>query len=105
MKRVSFFAVTSFAVAVLALFEASPARAADPDWDQINKSAVDLLQRYVRIESIDPRRIPRRPPISSSIFSKRTVLKRSFTRAVPMDRPIWWRASPAAITRKNRCCS
>ena len=54
MKRVSFFAVTSFAVAVLALFEASPARAADPDWDQINKSAVDLLQRYVRIESIDP---------------------------------------------------
>ena len=54
MKRVSFFAVTSFAVAVLALFEASLARAADPDWDQINKSAVDLLQRYVRIESIDP---------------------------------------------------
>jgi hypothetical protein len=43
-----------FAVVTIALFSALPARAADPDWDQINKSAVDLLQRYVRIESIDP---------------------------------------------------
>ena len=30
------------------------APAADPDWDQIGRTALDLLQRYVRIESIDP---------------------------------------------------
>ena len=42
--------VSLIAVAVIALFESSAALAADPDWDQINKSAVDLLQRYVRIE-------------------------------------------------------
>ena len=30
------------------------APAADPDWDQIGKTALDLLQQYVRIESIDP---------------------------------------------------
>jgi len=54
MKRVSLFVVAPFVIAAMALFEASPARAADPNWDQINKSAVDLLQRYIRIESIDP---------------------------------------------------
>ena len=43
-----------FAVAVTALLGALPAAAAEPDWERINKSAVDLLQRYVRIESIDP---------------------------------------------------
>lgn len=28
--------------------------AAEPDWDRIGQNALDLLQRYVRIESIDP---------------------------------------------------
>ena len=49
MKRVSLFAVT-----VMTLLAPSPAPAAEPDWEQIDKSAVDLLQRYIRIESIDP---------------------------------------------------
>ncbi len=35
-------------------FAAAVAFAAEPDWDQIGKTSVDLLQRYVRIESIDP---------------------------------------------------
>ena len=33
---------------------AALASAAEPDWDQINRSAVDLLQQYIRIESINP---------------------------------------------------
>src|SRR5258708_341012 len=49
MKRASLFAM-----AVIALSGALPAAAAEPDWDHINQSAVDLLQRYIRIESIDP---------------------------------------------------
>src|SRR5690349_24894411 len=48
MKRTLLFVVGVMALGVL------PAAAADPDWDQINQSAVDLLQRYIRIESIDP---------------------------------------------------
>jgi len=43
-----------FAAALMALSGALPAPATDPDWDRINQSAVDLLQRYIRIESIDP---------------------------------------------------
>src|SRR5690242_8681793 len=43
-----------FAMALMALLRASAAASAEPDWDQINHSAVDLLQRYIRIESIDP---------------------------------------------------
>src|SRR5258706_3020996 len=49
MRRASLFAV-----AVMALVGALRAPAAEPDWYQIDKSAVDLLQRYIRIESIDP---------------------------------------------------
>src|SRR2546430_2371462 len=49
MKRVSLFAI-----GVIALLGAWPVAAAEPDWDHINQSAVDLLQRYIRIESIDP---------------------------------------------------
>jgi hypothetical protein len=60
-----------FAVVTMALFAASPAPAADPDWDQINKSAVDLLQRYVRIESIDPRNDRDRAGRNSPHFSKK----------------------------------
>jgi acetylornithine deacetylase/succinyl-diaminopimelate desuccinylase-like protein len=33
---------------------ASVAFAAEPDWDRIGETALDLLQKYVRIESIDP---------------------------------------------------
>ena len=41
-------------VASLLFLVAALAPAADPDWDQIGRTALDLLQRYVRIESIDP---------------------------------------------------
>ena len=40
-------------LALLVLF-AALASAAEPDWAQIEKSAVDLLQQYIRIESINP---------------------------------------------------
>jgi acetylornithine deacetylase/succinyl-diaminopimelate desuccinylase-like protein len=33
---------------------AALAVAADPDWKQIDLSALDLLQQYIRIQSIDP---------------------------------------------------
>ena len=35
-------------------FLAAPAAAAEPDWPEIERSAVALLQQYIRIESIDP---------------------------------------------------
>jgi acetylornithine deacetylase/succinyl-diaminopimelate desuccinylase-like protein len=42
-------------VALLVLFLiATVAGAADPDWNQIDRSALDLLQQYIRIESINP---------------------------------------------------
>jgi len=40
-------------LALLVLF-AALAYAAEPDWPRIEKSAVDLLQQYIRIESINP---------------------------------------------------
>jgi len=40
-------------LALLVLF-AALAYAAEPDWVQIEKQAVDLLQQYIRIESINP---------------------------------------------------
>ena len=40
-------------VAIFALM-AILASAAEPDWDQVNRSAVDLLQQYIRIESVNP---------------------------------------------------
>ncbi len=43
MLRVAIFALTAML-----------ASAAEPDWDQMNRSAVDLLQQYIRIESINP---------------------------------------------------
>lgn len=46
--------VSLFAVAAMALLGTPPVPAAEPDWNQIDRSAVDLLQRYIRIESIDP---------------------------------------------------
>ncbi len=39
---------------LLVALMAAVVSAAEPDWDQINRSAVDLLQQYIRIESIDP---------------------------------------------------
>jgi len=39
---------------LLVALTAAVVSAAEPDWDQINRSAVDLLQQYIRIESIDP---------------------------------------------------
>jgi acetylornithine deacetylase/succinyl-diaminopimelate desuccinylase-like protein len=41
-------------LASLFLIAASACLAADPDWDRIGQTALDLLQQYVRIESIDP---------------------------------------------------
>ncbi len=40
----------------LALFLCAslPAQGADPDWTKWNAYAVDLLQRYIRIPTIDP---------------------------------------------------
>lgn len=39
---------------LLLLSFAAPGFAADPDWPAIEKHAIELLQRYVRIKSIDP---------------------------------------------------
>lgn len=41
-------------LALLVLFAALASAAAEPDWARIEKSAVDLLQQYIRIESINP---------------------------------------------------
>jgi acetylornithine deacetylase/succinyl-diaminopimelate desuccinylase-like protein len=38
----------------LVVLAAAAASAAEPDWDQINRSAVDLLQQYIHIESVNP---------------------------------------------------
>src|SRR5438093_12872872 len=37
-----------------ALLIASAASAAAPDWTRVDKAALDLLQKYVRIQSINP---------------------------------------------------
>jgi acetylornithine deacetylase/succinyl-diaminopimelate desuccinylase-like protein len=39
---------------LLVALTAAVVSAAEPDWDQMNRSAVGLLQQYIRIESIDP---------------------------------------------------
>jgi acetylornithine deacetylase/succinyl-diaminopimelate desuccinylase-like protein len=41
-------------VGVMGLVAVALASAAQPDWNAIDRSAVDLLQPYIRIESIDP---------------------------------------------------
>src|SRR5690349_20091829 len=41
-------------LALLVLFAALASAAAEPDWARIEKSAVHLLQQYIRIESINP---------------------------------------------------
>src|SRR5688500_2814857 len=38
----------------LLLIAATAAIAAEPDWAALDKYAVDLLQRYIRIESVNP---------------------------------------------------
>jgi acetylornithine deacetylase/succinyl-diaminopimelate desuccinylase-like protein len=39
---------------VVLVFSLTPAFGAEPDWPQVEKHAVDLLQRYVRIRSVNP---------------------------------------------------
>jgi acetylornithine deacetylase/succinyl-diaminopimelate desuccinylase-like protein len=44
----------TFRAAAILIALASAAYAADPDWPQVERHAVDLLQRYVRISSVNP---------------------------------------------------
>ena len=39
---------------IAALLIASTASAAPPDWTRVDKAALDLLQKYIRIQSINP---------------------------------------------------
>src|SRR5260370_29197998 len=40
--------------ALLIASSASTASAAPPDWTRVDKTALDLLQKYIRIQSINP---------------------------------------------------
>jgi acetylornithine deacetylase/succinyl-diaminopimelate desuccinylase-like protein len=105
-------------LAILVLFVAL-ASAAEPDWARIEKSAVDLLQQYIRIESINPpantgeaanffKRILEQNGISAQLYrsgpngqtnlvariagrdhSKKPLLVMNHFDVVPVDRKAW----------------
>ena len=76
------------------------ASGAEPDWDQMNRSAVDLLQQYIRIESVNPPGNTAEAANFFKRFSKKTAFPRSFIPADRTARPIWWRGSPAATVEE-----
>jgi acetylornithine deacetylase/succinyl-diaminopimelate desuccinylase-like protein len=57
---------------VVLVFSLTPAFGAEPDWPQVEKHAVDLLQQYVRIRSVNP-------PADTSETA--TLLQREFAAA------------------------
>jgi len=112
------------------LLAASVAVAAEPDWNAINNSAVDLLQQYIRIESIDPpantaeaanfiKRILEENGIAAQLYpsgpngqtnlvarlagrdhSKKPLLLMNHLDVVPVDRKAW-KVDPFAAVIQN----
>jgi acetylornithine deacetylase/succinyl-diaminopimelate desuccinylase-like protein len=116
-------------LALLVLF-AALVSAAEPDWARIEKSAVDLLQQYIRIESINPpantseaagfvKRMLEENGISAQLYrsgptgqtnlvariagrdrSKKPLLVMNHLDVVPVDRKAW-KVDPFAAIIQN----
>ena len=94
------------APACLCLFFLLPslALAAEPDWSQIEKHALEFLQRYIRIRSINPPADTTETAALIKTELSATASGPSFMKVDPPARPIWSCGSRVAMHRKSRCC-